>query len=311
MRPVVGLAPMAGFTDAPFRALCYRYGADYAATEMISAMGLLHAKPSNPAYRRLLAVDSLEFNTACQLFGRDPQVMGEAAAKVSEMGCFAQIDLNMGCPARKVTGSGDGSALLREPDRAARIMESVRLGSRVPVSVKTRLGYDADSMNALLLAQAAEQYGLHHIAIHGRTREQQYAGASDREAVACVKARVGIPVWYNGDVTSPEDALSALRQTGCDGLLIGRAALGNPFLFESVRAALEDRPQRPVPDEERVRVVLEHARRMVEQKGEAQALLQMRKHAGHYLRGASAVRRELNQVDTLQALEALLRGLAS
>ncbi len=312
MRAVIGLAPMAGFTDYPLRVLCYRYGADYAATEMVSAMGLTHAKPSNPAYQRLLATDPREFNTACQLFGRDPQVMGEAAACLSEMGCFAQIDLNMGCPARKVTGSGDGSALLREPDRAARIMESVKLASRLPVSVKTRLGYDASSMNALILAQAAEQYGLDHIAIHGRTREQQYAGTADRDAVARIKARVRIPVWYNGDVSSPADAVAALKQTGCDGVLIGRAALGDPFLFEGVRAALDGRAPRPVPARERIDTALEQARMMAALKGEPLALLQMRKHAAHYLRGvrgASAVRRELNQTQTLQDLERLLYSL--
>lgn len=190
---VLCLAPMAGITDWPMRVLCYRMGADYACSEMVSAIGYLCAKPGNDAYRRLLAVHPEEGNTACQLFGKDPSVMGEAAAKVTALGRFTSLDINMGCPARKVVSSGEGSALLLDPDRAYRVMEAVKRNTDLPVTVKTRLGYDTDSMNALELGRAAQALGLRWIAIHGRTRQQQYAGTADWAAIGELKARLTLP----------------------------------------------------------------------------------------------------------------------
>ena len=306
------LAPMAGITDYPLRVLCYRMGADYACTEMVSAIGLMCAKPGNLVYQRLLATDPSESNTACQLFGRDPVVMAEAAQRVTELGRFTSLDINMGCPARKVTSAGEGSALLRTPDLAARIMEAVKANTLLPVSVKIRLGYDKSSMNALALAQAAQSLGLLHVAVHGRTREQQYSGHADYAAIAALKERLTIPVIANGDVFTPQDAVRIAQQTGCDGVMIGRGAMGNPWLFRTARQALEGKPVTPETPRERLSTAMEQARMMASYKGERLAVVEMRKHVGHYIsgiRGAAAFRRSLCEAVTLSQLEALLREL--
>ena len=310
--PRLGLAPMAGVTDRTMRTLCYRFGADYACTEMVSAVGWMCAKKDNPAYQLLLDTAPEEYNTAVQLFGKDPVVLAEAAARACELGRFTSIDLNMGCPARKVTTSGEGSALLRTPDLAARIMETVKANSALPVTVKTRLGYDTDSMNALALAQAAQDAGLQWICIHGRTRRQMYAGQADYTAIAAIRRQVHIPVLANGDVDSPETALHALAETGCDGLLIGRGAMGNPWLFRSVGQALRGEAITPIPKAERLAVALEHIDRMTQHKGERLAVAEMRTQIGHYisgLRGATALRRALNTAKTADEQKALLRTL--
>ncbi|MEG2603411.1 MAG: tRNA-dihydrouridine synthase family protein, partial [Clostridia bacterium] len=260
--PVLCLAPMAGITDWTLRVLCYRMGADYACTEMVSAMGLMCAKPDNRVYRQLLAVHPEEYNTACQLFGRDPVVMGEAAARVSELHRFTSLDINMGCPARKVVSGQEGSALLLDPPRAARIMEAVKRSTALPVTVKTRLGYDADSMNAIELGRAAQSIGLRWLCVHGRTRQQQYAGEADHEAIARLKAQLRIPVIANGDLFHAEDAPRMLAQTGCDGLMIGRGAMGNPWLFRTARQALAGEAIVPETLEERIQTALLHAKWM-------------------------------------------------
>ncbi|HNW87190.1 MAG TPA: tRNA dihydrouridine synthase DusB [Candidatus Limiplasma sp.] len=309
---VIGLAPMAGVTDMPMRALCYRMGANYACTEMVSAIGWMCAKKDNPAYRLLLETAPEESNTAVQLFGKDPVLMAEAAARACEMGRFTAIDINMGCPARKVTSSGEGSALLKTPELAAKIMEAVKTHSFLPVTVKTRLGYDGDSMNALLLAQAAEAYGLQWICIHGRTRAQMYSGQADYHAIAAVKRQVGIPVLANGDVSSAAGAVQALQETGCDGLLIGRGAMGNPWLFREIRQSLNGEPVQKVSPEERLTLALEHIDRMMAFKGESLGVAEMRTHIGHYIsgvRGASAMRRALNTARTAQEQKRLLGEL--
>ena len=200
---VLCLAPMAGITDWPMRVMCYRMGADYACSEMVSAIGYLCAKPGNDAYRRLLACIPRNATPPASSSAGDPSVMGEAAARVSALGRFTSLDINMGCPARKVVSSGEGSALLLDPDRAYRVMEAVRRNTSLPVTVKTRLGYDEDSMNALELGRAAQALGLRWIAIHGRTRRQQYAGTADWAAIGELKARLTIPVIANGDVFAP------------------------------------------------------------------------------------------------------------
>ncbi|MDD3213225.1 MAG: tRNA dihydrouridine synthase DusB [Eubacteriales bacterium] len=309
---MIGLAPMAGVTDLPMRALCYRMGAQYACTEMVSAVGWMCAKKDNPAYRLLLDTSPEEYNTAIQLFGKDPVLMAEAASRACEMGRFTSVDINMGCPARKVTGSGEGSALLRTPDLAAKIMEAVKANSSLPVTVKTRLGYDEHSMNALLLAQAAEALGLKWICIHGRTGRQMYAGQADYAAIAAISARVNIPVIANGDVTEPGDVIRILRETGCNGLLIGRGAMGNPWLFRQARALLDGKPLLPVSDGERLSTALEHIDSMVAYKGERLAVREMRTHIGHYIagvRGAAAMRRLLNTAATTEKQKELLRAL--
>lgn len=311
-RPFLGLAPMAGLTDKPMRALCYGMGADYACTEMVSAVGWMCAKRDHPAYRLLLDTAPDEPNTAIQLFGKDPTVMAEAAQRACEEGRFTSIDLNMGCPARKVTTSGEGSALLRTPELAARILEAVKRHSVLPVTVKTRLGYDAQSMNALAIARAAEACGLAWICIHGRTRQQMYTGQADWEAIAQIKRQVRIPVMLNGDVATPEAAVRALAETGCDGILIGRGAMGNPWLFRAARQALLSLPVTPVSQAERLATALRHIDQMVAFKGERLGVAEMRTHLGHYIsgvRGASVMRRALNAAKTAAEQQSLLCAL--
>lgn len=308
-RPVVCLAPMAGVTDWPLRVLCYRMGADYACSEMVSAIGYMCAKANNDTYRRLLQTHPEETNTACQLFGKDPVVMGEAAARVTALGRFASLDINMGCPARKVTSIGEGSALLLDPEKAYRIMEAVKRNTTLPVTVKTRLGYDEDSMNAIELGRAAQSLGLKWICFHGRTKKQQYSGTADYEAIGRLKSRLSIPVIANGDVFAPEDALRILKETGADGLMAGRGAMGNPWLFRMILEALRGQAPTPPTLEERIDTALLQAEWMVSFKGERLGILEMRTHAGHYiggLRGATAIRREINHATTLEELRALL-----
>ena len=311
-KPLIGLAPMAGITDMPMRVLCYRMGADYACTEMVSAIGWMCAKRDNPAYQLLLETAPEEHNTAVQLFGKDPVLMAEAAARACEMGRFTSIDINMGCPARKVTSSGEGSALLKTPDLAAKIMEAVKTNSYLPVTVKTRLGYDGDSMNALLIARAAEALGLKWICIHGRTRAQMYSGQADYDAIAAIRQQVAIPVLANGDVFTPQDAVRALETTGAAGVLIGRGAMGNPWLFQTARQAVSGTPLTTETAQQRLTVALEHIDRMVAFKGEHLGVVEMRTHIGHYIsgvRGASAMRRALNAAKTADEQKELLRTL--
>ena len=303
---------MAGVTDWPMRVLCYRMGADYACSEMVSAMGLMYAKPGNETYRMLLGTHPEERNTACQLFGSDEHAMGEAAAKISELDRFTMLDINMGCPARKVVGGGDGSALLLDPDKAARIMEAVKKNTHLPVTLKTRLGFDADSMNALALAEAAQELGFAWVTVHGRTRQQQYSGRADYAAIGELKARLRIPVIANGDVFTPEDAVRIQRETGADGIMIGRGAMGNPWLFRMARQALEGVPVTPETLAERIETAMLHAQWMVDFKGERLGIVEMRKHVGHYisgLRGASTIRREINYMLTLDEMRGLLQKL--
>lgn len=309
---VFGLAPMAGMTDWPMRVLCYRMGANYACSEMVSAMGLMCAKPGNMVYRHLLEVHPEETNTACQLFGRDPSVMAEATQRVTALGRFQSIDINMGCPARKVVHSGEGSALLLKPDLAYKIMEAVKNSTHLPVTVKTRLGYDEDSMNAVELGKAAQSLGLKWLCVHGRTRQQQYSGKADYAAIARIRERLDIPVIANGDVFAASDAVRILQESGCDSLMIGRGAMGNPWLFRESLAAIRGTEVQPVSLQERVDTARSHARWMVDFKGERLGVMEMRKHIGHYiggLRGATALRRELNMAKTLDELNSLLARL--
>ncbi len=309
-QPVIGAAPMAGLTDRTTRALCYRMGATYACTEMVSAIGWMNAKGNNPVYHHLLSTAPEETNTAIQLFGKDPVVLKEAAMRATELRRFTSIDLNLGCPARKVTTAGEGSALMKTPDLAVRLMEAVQGGTCLSVTAKMRLGYDADSMTALQLARAAEALGLAWVSIHGRTRTQMFSGRADREAVARIKREVRIAVLYNGDINSAEDALDALKKTGCDGLLIGRAAMGNPWLFREINDAMAGNAVRYPDNEERLRLMEEHIDAMAAFKGERMAMLQMRTHIGHYihgLHGATDIRRQLNTVSSTEEQKALLR----
>ena len=310
--PLIGLAPMAGITDMPMRVICYRMGAQYACSEMVSAIGLICAKPDNQTYQHLLGTHPEESQTACQLFGRDPIVMAEAAARITALGRFSSIDINMGCPARKVVSSGEGSALLKNPELAYKLMEAVQRSTYLPVTVKTRLGFDAESMNAMELVRAAESLKLSWVCIHGRTREQQYSGRADYQAIAAIKREARIPILANGDVFTHEDGLRILAETGADGVLIGRGAMGNPWLFQQTLSALSNTEPTSVTLARRIQGAILHAEMMSSFKGEGLGIIEMRKHIGHYIsgvRGASHLRRALQQAKTLPELTNLLHEL--
>lgn len=307
----ITLAPMAGITDQVFRRLCFEKGCTGATTEMVSAQGFLTAPRDRNAYRFLLARFPQEGPLAVQLFGSDPALMAQAAARLSDTGNFSSIDLNMGCPAQKVVGGQSGSALMKDPALAGRIVEAVKKASQVPVTVKMRLGWQEDT--ALSFARVLESAGADGITVHGRTRAQQYSGKADWQSIARVKQAVKIPVIANGDVWDGASALACLRVTGCDGVAVGRGALGNPWIFSEIRAALENAPYTPPALEEVIALSLRHAREMAEWKGERSAVLEMRKHFSWYIagrRGAAQVRTRIHQAQSLSEVESLLRSLA-
>lgn len=305
------LAPMAGVTDAPYRLLCFKKGADRAVTEMVSAQGFLTAPKSLNVYRFLTETWPGEKETYVQVFGNDPDYVGEAVRRLAALDRYAGVDINMGCPAHKVTGGGSGSALMKEPLLAARVMRAARSATTLPVTVKMRLGWD--SFTADELAAIAENEGMDAVAVHGRTRLEQYMGKAHWDKIRAVKERVRIPVYANGDVFTGEDARAVAEATGCDGILMGRGALGNPWLFEEARAALDGvNYTRPSP-EEVIALALRHADYMVKWKDEHHAVVEMRKHFAWYLkgmRGAARLRTVLNGMTDMEAIKALLRAFA-
>jgi tRNA-dihydrouridine synthase B len=306
---VVLLAPMAGITDKPFRLICQEQGADETVTEMVSAMGYLTAPKDSRAYQWLLDTAPEENRVWVQVFGNKPDLIARACTALEEMGRFCGIDINMGCPAQKVTGSGSGSALMRTPPLARDIMRAARQATGLPLSVKIRTGWDDASKNAADIARIAEAEGLNRITVHGRTRMQQFSGMSSAADIAAVKRAVRIPVIANGDVFSARDAARLLAETGADGVMIGRGALGNPFLFSQVQALLAGgEPQVPTP-ETVLSTALRHADDMAAWKGERSAVLEMRKHFSWYLkgmRGAAKLRAAINGMDSMAEVRQLL-----
>lgn len=299
------LAPMAGVADGVMRRLCAKQGAAWSVTEMVSAQGLICSPENAPAIERLLKTDPSEGIVGAQLFGRDPALFAQAAALLSERG-FPFIDINMGCPARKIVAGGQGSALLQEPALCGKIVRAVKDAVRVPVTVKLRAGWDDDSKNAPLIAKILEDNGADALTIHGRTRQQQYSGQADRAIMAEVKRAVSIPVIANGDIRSARDARETLAETGCDAVMIGRGACGNPWVFQSVLRNEEV----PLSPKERIEGAICHLRMQVSEMGEQWGVIEARKHVGWYLaglRGAAALRVRINAMKTLEQVESALR----
>ncbi len=278
------LAPMAGVTDKAFRMIVKPFGPALMYTEMVSGKGLFYKSKKTAD---LLTADESEKPVAVQIFGHDADIMAEIANSALEYGA-AVIDINMGCPAPKIVNNGDGCALMKSPETAAKVISAVCRAVDVPVTVKFRVGWDDKSINAVEFAKVAEQSGASAVTVHGRTREQFYSGTADLDIIKAVKAAVKIPVIGNGDIIDGGSAAHMLEYTGCDGIMVGRAAEGNPWIFKEISAYLKDGTVLPPPDlDERREVALKHLGLLVEFKGEHRGVLEGRKHMAWYFKGVS------------------------
>ena len=300
------LAPMAGVTDLPFRLLCKEQGAGLLCMEMISAKALQYKNKNTKA---LLSIHPQEYPVSLQLFGSDPKIISEMAKEIEELP-FQILDINMGCPVPKVVKNGEGSALMKDPKLIYEIVSQTVRAIQKPVTVKVRKGFDDDHVNAVEVAKVIEEAGASAVAVHGRTREQYYSGKADWEIIRRVKEAVSIPVIGNGDVTSGERALAMREQTGCDGVMIGRGAQGNPWIFHELVEYDRTGVLPPRPSKEVIKAtMLRHARLQIEFKGDYLGIREMRKHVAWYtkgMKGSAKLRDEINQVESYEELKQLL-----
>ena len=307
--PGAGLAPMAGVTDAAMRLLCHEQGAAWAVSEMLSAKGWVFSGGRNRNAQDILARLPGEGPAGLQLFGSDPAYIAEAARRLENAG-FQFFDLNFGCPAPKITGNGEGSAMMRDPVRLGAVVRALSEATSLPVTVKIRAGWDSSSINAPEVARICEDNGAKAVAVHARTRDQQYAGKADWRIIRDVKRAVSVPVFGNGDVRGGADALRMLDETGCDAVIVGRAAQGNPWIFREIAAAMQGEEVPPPTPEERMEMAVRHFQLEAQLYGEKLAVLQMRKHIAWYvhgMKGASRFRERINQMNSAEEVLAALK----
>ncbi len=311
MKHGICLAPMAGYTDRAMRLLCRNYGAEYSVTEMVSAKAVVYNDKKTFSLAKTMRDEG---PVAIQIFGSEPEIMAQAAQILleSQEGKDAvAIDINMGCPVNKIFGNGEGSALMKNPDLIFKITKSVSSAIDIPTTVKIRAGINKSSINAVECALAAEEGGASLLCIHGRTREQMYGGTADREIIKNVKSALHIPLIANGDIVDAASALAMLSGTDADGIAVGRGAVGNPFIFSEIIAALEGRSYSPPSIEERIEAALFQLKTAIEEKGERVAIPEARKQIALYLRsfhGAARIRAQINRSLTYGEVEKALKS---